>query len=127
MSRTVPMRLACAAREVMGDQAPSVAWLRKQAAAGKLDIWRIAGKDYTTPDAIRELLDRCRAPRESDCGSAPPTAPARQPGSSETGDGRLALAALRERARKLNSASPPTSQNATSPNGSAAVTLFPSR
>jgi hypothetical protein len=122
------MRLADAAREVMGDHAPSVAWLRKQAAEGKLDIWRIAGKDYTTPDAIREMLDRCRSTRkESGYGSGPPTGTDRPLGSSETDRSRLALAALRERAKKLKSALPPTSQSATSQNGLAVVTPLRSR
>jgi hypothetical protein len=85
--------------------------LRTAIACGGLAIARVAGKDLTTPAAIRKLVTPCRAakPSRRDSGTAPmPT-----PGSSSTGNGKSAQAAaaktLTERRKRLK----PTSQTDT--------------
>jgi hypothetical protein len=121
-----PMRLLDAARAVMGDSAPSAAWLRKQAAEGRLVIWRIAGKDYTTEQAVREMLDQC-ALKGQGSGFGQLTTKPPQCGSSATEPGKSALDALRQNAKKLRESLANTSQQSTSPPASGGVTLFPSR
>jgi hypothetical protein len=121
-----PMRLLDAARAVMGDSAPSAAWLRKQAGEGRLVIWRIAGKDYTTELAVREMLDQC-ALKGQGSGSGQHTTKPPQSGLSATEPGRSALDALRQSAKKLRESLANTSPQSTNPLASGGVTLFPSR
>lgn len=70
-----------------------VASLRTEARKGNLALLRVAGKDYVTPGAIREMERLCRkSPRErvSTCTDA---RAGNQSGSSETERGKSALAA----------------------------------
>lgn len=60
-----PLRLADAAALAFPGGGMTVCGLRREAAKGRLAIMRIAGKDWTTLKAIREMMERCRVlPRE---------------------------------------------------------------
>lgn len=123
-----PMRLLDAARSVMGDDTPSANWLRRQAAEGRLAIWRIAGKDFTTPTAIREMLDKCRAKQKASAsGYGQPQTNATLPGSSSTEESKYALDALRQTAKRLKESSRTTSRAATRLGASADVIPYQSR
>ena len=79
--------------------------LRRSAAAGTLEIAKVAGKDLTTPRAIRKLVKpSCRAAKPSHHDSGSETT--MKPGSSSTGAGKSAqvaaattLTALRRRSK----------------------------
>jgi hypothetical protein len=124
MSRAVtqpetPLRLAEAA-ELRG---LTVASLRTEAKRGRLTIWRVAGKDWTSLAEIDRMFERCRVPAKApDSGSVQPDATNPAPssrtpdGSSRTADASLALAAALATAKRLKDGSPPTSQRNMSPN-----------
>src|SRR5215831_6313996 len=59
ISLDAPLRLAVAARLEFPDGSMSVSGLRREAMHGRLSIMRIAGKDYTTRGAIREMFKQC--------------------------------------------------------------------
>jgi len=96
-----PLRLALAAALAYPDRSMTVSGLRREGARGRLEIERVAGKDYTTLAAIERMRSLCRVqPKESDSGSVPrnetPTAhsASEQFGLFETDPARLARAAL---------------------------------
>ena len=74
----------------LGGMTPS--GLRKEAARGRLVLMRIAGKDFTTINAVKEMLRICALPR-------PPSEPlvdrAAQPTNAEAA--RIAIERLRAR------------------------------
>ncbi|HEY1945355.1 MAG TPA: excisionase [Roseiarcus sp.] len=111
----IPLRLAVAA-DAYG---LTVGALRAEARRGTLTIWRVAGKDWTSHSEIKRMFERCRVKAvEHDCGFEPPaeTLAAQRPpfGSSETVVDNSALAAARERAKRLREGLPPTSSPNTS-------------
>ncbi|MGA3063432.1 MAG: hypothetical protein ABSD90_09420 [Methylocystis sp.] len=115
-----PLRLADAAR-MFGLK---VATLRTEKRKGRLEVSRVAGKDFTTVSAIHRMFERCReTPREPGCGSALPaeTKAEKSPkpliGSSSTADAKLALDAALLSAKRLKSGSPNTSPANTSRKG----------
>jgi len=55
-----PLRLAVAAAYAFPDGSMTISGLRREEARGRLLIERIAGKDYTTLGAIKEMRERCR-------------------------------------------------------------------
>ena len=66
-----PLRLARAAAIAFPDGSMSAGGLRVEADRGRLVIYRIAGKDYTTLANIRRMIDQCpREPKVRGCGSA---------------------------------------------------------
>jgi hypothetical protein len=77
------LRLETAAGLAFPDGSMSAHGLRKEHRRGRLDIWRVAGKDYTTLDAIARMRKQCLLPVKAPaCGSAPRAAT--QPGKSRT-------------------------------------------
>ena len=73
----------------------TVSGLRKEAARGRLVLMRIAGKDFTTLRSIEEMKEKCRVlANQHDCGSARPTRTGTPSGSSSTGGGSSAQAAV---------------------------------
>jgi hypothetical protein len=88
--------------------------LRRAAAAGTLEIAKVAGKDLTTPRAIRKLVKpSCRAakPSRHDSGSERTT----KPGSSSTVGGKFAQVAAATTLTALRKRSKPTSADGTQP------------
>jgi hypothetical protein len=52
-------RLAEAARQFFPDDSITTRSLRKEAAAGRLQLIKIAGKHFVTAEAIQAMLERC--------------------------------------------------------------------
>src|SRR5262245_7444635 len=64
-----PLRLKTAVRLAFPDGGMTVSGLRREAAKGHLAIETIAGKQFTTLNAIQEMRKKCRDnPRVRDCG-----------------------------------------------------------
>jgi hypothetical protein len=78
-----PMRLAEACEKLLKGRL-TVSGLRREARRGTLEITRIANKDFVTPAAIREMLDRCRVNARPPLSSSRPSAPAPATGASAT-------------------------------------------
>lgn len=89
----------------------TVSTLKAEAERGRLTIYKIGKRYYTTPNDIRDMVQKCRVERKardftlirSDSN-----------GSSETDRVSSALAAANETALRLKSASPVTSDSSTS-------------
>lgn len=88
--------------------------LRTEAKAGRLAVCRVAGKDLTTPGAIKELVTPCRAENPSHPASiSEPNATERRSGSSSTVAGKSAQAAARRTLQELRQRSRTTSPTST--------------
>jgi hypothetical protein len=65
-----PLRLSIAAKLAFPDGSMTASGLRREAARGRLRVERIAGKDYTTLEAINRMRELCRVqakePRSKD-------------------------------------------------------------
>jgi len=113
-----PLRLvdAAAARGL------TVSTLRTEAKRGRLVIWRVAGKDWTSLAEIDRMFERCRVtPQEPDFGldqrEKMKTAISASPsGSSRTESDKLALDAVMATMLKLKNSSRRTSPKNTSQN-----------
>jgi hypothetical protein len=128
ISADTPLRLKTAVRLAFPDGGMTVPGLRREAAKGHLAIETIAGKQFTTLNAIQEMRKQCRDnPRVRDCGL---NQSEKKMGNSANGQcglsamdrTRLARAALEENARTLNVPSPNISQPNISHRGNATVT-----
>jgi len=88
-----PLRLEIAARLAYPDGSMTASGLRREAGRGRLAVERVAGKDYTTLNAIAEMRKICLlGPKERGSGSGrnadqPMAKSSRErPGSSSTLD-----------------------------------------
>jgi hypothetical protein len=98
-----PLRLEVAASRAFPDGSMTAAGLRREHRRGRLVIERVAGKDYTTLKAIREMREKCRNEiKERGCGSNLQPEMKWLPGSSGTAKSNAALAAVRMKLLKLN-------------------------
>jgi hypothetical protein len=68
--------------------------LRREAQRGNLEIIRVANKDFVTPAAIKEMVDRCRAPSSRPASRSKPSEAAPPIASSETEANALRQASL---------------------------------
>jgi hypothetical protein len=87
--------------------------LRTAARAGQLAVARVAGKDLTTPKAMRELVRPCRAKKDEsqsrlDFGYVPTI----KRGSSSTEAGKSAQAAAKQKLKQLRTRSRHTQHQA---------------
>jgi hypothetical protein len=91
----------------------SVYLLRSEADSGRLTIYKIGQRYYTTPADIREMVSKCRVEQK-----APVSIYTRKgrSGSSETDQASSALAAANEIALALKSSSRNTSAGNMNPN-----------
>jgi DNA-binding response OmpR family regulator len=97
-----PITLAEAASEYR----MTVSTLRAEAGRGRLDIFRIGRRDYTTPQAMREMVERCRAAsRRHGSGWTVPE----NSGLSEMARASSAQVALSQTVQALKSSLRPTS------------------
>src|SRR6516164_3456496 len=88
--------------------------VRRAAAAGTLEIAKVAGKDLTTPRAIRKLVKpSCRAARQNPRASG--TATTTDAGSSSTAEGISAQAAAAMTLKAQRKRSKPISERGTAP------------
>ncbi len=115
----VPMKLRTLARACFPDGSVSVAGLRLEARAGRLDIYKVAGVEMSTKAAIRQMVERCRVqspPPASGSVQARATEP--PSGASSTGEAARAQAALLAKLQRRRPALRPTSPRSASPRGS---------
>ena len=91
----------------------TVSTLRSEAVRGRLEIFRLGRRDYTTPQAMREMVRRCREedPRR-DCTSIRPDAN----GLSATDHASSARAALNQTVTALKRGLPRISGKSIPPN-----------
>jgi len=133
---TTMLRLAVVARIAFSDGSMSVGALRREGIAGRLKIYRLAGKDFTTLADITEMRERCNivagdneAARARNSICATPSDPvACGDGSSSTehhpaSASNEALAHLRVIAQKLKEPLPNTSPKNTSPVSAVVIPL----
>jgi hypothetical protein len=115
------LRLEVAARLAFPDGSVKVSTLRREAAAGRLTIYRIAGKDFTTLADIEGMTKSCRVQAKAlgSRSSRPKAAP--RSGISETGNEPSALDALKATAQQLKENLPTTSSASTTRESAAAV------
>ena len=106
VSKDAPLKLALAAKLAFPDGSMSASGLRREARKGRLVVERIAGKDYTTVEAIEEMRKLCRIDRRaSDYGFEGEEAQRNQPGSSVMDQGKYALDAAFLTAKRLKESS----------------------
>lgn len=105
----VPLRLEDAARIAFPGGGMTVSGLRRERDRGRLAVEKVAGKEYTTLSAIKEMRRLCRVQqKESVSGSEKPKASDPPPGSSATDAVQSGLAFLQTLSEKLNFEKPPT-------------------
>jgi hypothetical protein len=91
-----PLRLAVAAEHAFPFGGMTAKGLRCEAKRGRLVIWRIANKDFTSLAAIQEMRRKYRLQdNQPASGSVQQEETAQQHGSLSTTDARIALAAAR--------------------------------
>lgn len=117
---SAPIRLDVAAALAFPDGTMTAAGLRRESARGRLAINRIAGKDYTTLAAVREMIRKCRVqPKERASGLdrqdeiSRESSPTRPHGSSSTPANSIPLAAARLIVEELKGRSTDTSAKST--------------
>jgi hypothetical protein len=95
-----PLRLAIAAKIAFPNGGVTATTLRTEAKRGKLVIARVGGKDFTTLNHIKRMVERCHVkPNRPDCDSSPNSetrvvdSPAPQAGLSTMEAANLELAA----------------------------------
>src|SRR3954469_4221070 len=122
VERSAPLRLAVAAAIAFPDGLISASGLRREASRGRLNIERIAGKDYTTLANIERMRELCRVEAKvPDCGfnqrAGTPRAGSfvARSTSSEMDQSNAALDSAREKLRKLKGRSPTITSPATAP------------
>lgn len=122
-----PIRLEVAARPpFFPAHTMTAAILRKEGDRGNLDIMRIGGRLFTTPDALQRMMLKCRlTPRHPTSSTSEPIAAQAATGSSRTEEGESARASALHVAaslrRKLKTPSGNTSSAGGRSQGSATV------
>jgi hypothetical protein len=96
LGHDTPLRLDAAAKIAFPDGSMTANGLRREAKRGRLVIFRVAGKDYTTLKHIGEMFEQCRVQqvnRDSGCAKPVLTKTANIPpsGLSSMAVGRSAL------------------------------------
>lgn len=79
-----PIRLKLAAEIAFPDGSIKVSSLRSEVRRGNLKCWLIAGKQYTTLNAIAEMREKCRESRKVRVYTSVPAKDEIQSGSSST-------------------------------------------
>jgi hypothetical protein len=116
IDRTAPIKLSRAVELAFPDGGMTVSGLRHERDHGRLVIFKVAGKDFTTLADIDRMIEKCREDQKArgsiskardqpETGN-PPSAPS---GSSETAGSSAALAQARAKVEKLKRPSRPTS------------------
>jgi hypothetical protein len=126
-----PLRLSDAVAIAFPQGGMTVSGLRREAAAGRLMIERIAGKDFTTLAAIERMRELCRVKAKARAsGSSQPEGEATESsgrfGSSATAQPSEALALARASLQRLKRPSPTTSSPSPRSRASATVTRLKS-
>jgi hypothetical protein len=108
------LRLRDAARLAFPDGSMTESGLRRERDRGRLVVWLVANKEYTTLSSIREMLDQCRVhPSQRACASKAPPRDAPPSGTSSTDESDSPLAAARATLAALKGNSPSISRSNT--------------
>lgn len=97
---TTPLRLKRAAEVAFPDGGMTASGLRREAVRGRLVVERIAGKDYTTLQAIADMRKLCRVAKNSSARPANPLLP-NSLGLTEANLAHSALTDAREELRRI--------------------------
>jgi hypothetical protein len=108
-----PLRLADAAEIAFPGGGITASSLRKEAARGRLVVEKIAGKDFTTLEAIANMRRLCRVEHSRPASTSVSAKAAPPRGSSSIADDRSAQAHLRAIATQLTRRSPTISAEPT--------------
>jgi hypothetical protein len=106
------LRLAVAAALEFPDGSMTASGLRAEARQGHLRIWKIAGKHYTTKQALQEMRNLCVQSNRPDSNCAEHVKAAAIGGSLNTKSAKSAQAAAKASAQRLKSRSRNTSPKA---------------
>jgi hypothetical protein len=112
-----PLRLDIAARLAFPDGSMKKSGLRREIQRGRLDCWNIAGKQYTTLNAITRMRAKCLVAPKAPVSTSANDAGAKASGSSSTDKTKSALAAAQMIAAALKKPSPSTSSESTNQTG----------
>jgi hypothetical protein len=122
------LRLKIAAQLGFPDGSVSAEALRREASAGHLNVYRVAGKLYTTLADIERMKDTCRVQAKGRVSPSSKPQDAPPCGTSATDSGPSALDALKATAKVLKEGLPNTSSVSTTPKpAGAAVIPMPSK
>jgi hypothetical protein len=92
ISPDAPVRLSIAAKLAFPDGSMTASGLRREAVRGRLHIERVAGKDYTTLEAIKRMRELCRVQaKESDFTNASRDTETEKSWHKPSGSSRTAL------------------------------------
>jgi hypothetical protein len=105
------LRLGVAAALEFPDGSMSASGLRREALHGRLKVWRIAGKDYTTRQSLKDMRERCVLSNPHDSSYVAPARAAKPSGLSKTESGKSAQALAKASAERLKSRSRNISSN----------------
>ncbi|WP_229175801.1 excisionase [Bradyrhizobium ivorense] len=119
---TTPLRLDVAARLAFPDGSMTKSGLNREAQRGRLQVEKIAGKLYTTMNAINHMRAECRVVPKAPASTSANVADVRTYSSSSTEKTNSALVAAQTIAEALKKPSPPTSVKSINQRGSV-VTL----
>ena len=103
----IPLREACA---LFPKAKLTLSTLRAEAERGRLDIFRLGKRDYTTPKSMREMVRKCR---EEDHRHGSTSTPIASNGSSATERATSARAALNQTVAALKQGLPRISARST--------------
>ena len=117
------LRLGDAAALAFPDGSISAAALRREAAAGRLAIYPIANKHFTTLSDIEEMKKGCRVQAKAHGSSSKKQRTGNGSGSSATVSEPSALDALKATAKVRSESLPPTSRKSTTPEQAAAAVI----
>lgn len=120
---TTRIRLATAAALAFPEGNVSAKWLQSQGRRGLLDIWRIAGKDFTTLDAIERMLEECRAQPSRPASISESGQGVKPSSSSSIAEKKSALAAAQAASMKLKQSSADTLPKSIPPTGATVIPL----
>jgi hypothetical protein len=123
-----PLRLDMAARLAFpplpnGKPSMTASGLRREAARGRLAVERIAGKDFTTLEAIANMRALCRLAQVPQGSISASDETGQTPGSSSIADARSAQAHLRMTAERLKKPLKITSDKSTAPVSATVIPL----
>jgi hypothetical protein len=91
----------------------TISSLRNEIRKGTLAVARVAGKDWTTPASLREMIRPCRAEKQNHRASGFVKTSTPPPGSSSTAGGKSAQAAAKKKLKELRAPSATTSPRGT--------------
>lgn len=123
IGRETPLRLDLAVELAFPAGGMTARGLRREAEKGRLELVRVAGKDFVTLAAIERMLELCRVTPKAPASTSESVPAATPSGSSETDRVRSARARAQLTAERLRGRSPSTSRESTSRTSATVIQL----